>query len=484
MSRERFDELLDDWAEGRLAGSDAREFEALLLSNPNWRGEAECHRSFLQLVRTAPRPTAPPRLMSEAMRRARSGEEIPNPYEMHQKVIDIQQTIEAKRRKQSGTSRRWIYGLAAALLVTAGGYTAFQMTMDARDATPSATESPAAESPGGEAMPAGRGRMIADARKVHSDEELVTLESTASQTEIEERNGFERSFFSHTTRDDSANRKSVILAQLLNEEIGPAPAREARPVAAQPSATGAAAATDPLLMPDSAPKELARAESPASADDLSKVMSAFAPPSPSRMKRGAPPAAKPAEPTREEVAYYDPSEGTISHGDVWRVKDGPTAPAPEFAASARDELPAVSGTLDEKSPAPAAPASAPAAPAIPERDLIFLMEQGQQAGGFISAMKTATGETKAPLGPHVSEQRHARFINLPRDGARELTLVFADRKSLQAFLTRVRTLPLPAAGDQTGSTPADYLDVTRYTTLVSQDERTGYITLAIRPLLP
>lgn len=134
MSRDRFDDLLDDWAKGSLSNSEAREFESLLLSHPSWRHEAESHRAFMNLVESAPRPSAPPQLLRTALERARSSDEYPNPYDrVH--VVDLDKELEARRARR-GSTWGWLYGAAAAALLLAAGIGAWEMiNPDARELT-------------------------------------------------------------------------------------------------------------------------------------------------------------------------------------------------------------------------------------------------------------------------------------------------------------------------------------------------------------
>ncbi|MBI5154913.1 hypothetical protein HZA57_06720, partial [Candidatus Poribacteria bacterium] len=70
MSRERFEELLDDWARGRLTPDEAREFDALAGSGEDWREEAEAHRALLRAISAARAVRAPEGLLAGALEKA------------------------------------------------------------------------------------------------------------------------------------------------------------------------------------------------------------------------------------------------------------------------------------------------------------------------------------------------------------------------------------------------------------------------------
>ncbi|MEO8376891.1 MAG: hypothetical protein ABI579_04405 [Candidatus Sumerlaeota bacterium] len=65
--RERFEELVGDYAEGALSPADASSWDALLVSHPAWRGEAEQERALVSMLRSAGKLKAPATLKAEVL---------------------------------------------------------------------------------------------------------------------------------------------------------------------------------------------------------------------------------------------------------------------------------------------------------------------------------------------------------------------------------------------------------------------------------
>lgn len=125
MNRERFDELLDVWAEGRLTADQAREFESLLVAHPVLRAEADTHRAFLSMVRSSPLPQTPPELLERALRRAREEQRRERALTSARVVPVPPRTID--RRQMRAARLRWMYSAAAAIaLMVGGGYLVLQ----------------------------------------------------------------------------------------------------------------------------------------------------------------------------------------------------------------------------------------------------------------------------------------------------------------------------------------------------------------------
>lgn len=131
MSRALFDELIDDWARGRLPASEAAEFEALLSADPDLRAEAEEHRRLLEVIAAAPPVRAPKGLLEEALRRARSDEEIPDPFAGSEaRVIPVVPPGGAASSRRSA-SRPWAMAAAVAALLVVGGGSMLLMRSEA-----------------------------------------------------------------------------------------------------------------------------------------------------------------------------------------------------------------------------------------------------------------------------------------------------------------------------------------------------------------
>jgi hypothetical protein len=74
--RDRFDELVGDYAEGALAPADRAEFEALCAAHPEWRAEAEDERRLVESLRAMPQVAAPAGLLAGALKKARTAEVV------------------------------------------------------------------------------------------------------------------------------------------------------------------------------------------------------------------------------------------------------------------------------------------------------------------------------------------------------------------------------------------------------------------------
>jgi hypothetical protein len=435
MNRDRFDELLDDWADGRLAGKEAREFESLLLSNPGWRGEAESHRAFLQLVRSAPPVTAPPHLLGQALQRARS--EAPNPYEVHRNVVDLSQMFAQRRRQQrAASSRRWLYSAAAACFLIGGGYVAFDLTMR-----------PAAKPAADESGPIALGTAKqASVEGLGFDHDGVTAGRAVSTTVVERVRSHEPTLFAPAASEAKPSEvRTRLLVELLRDEIGPVPATAATPERA--------------------------------AGSYRDSMTSFAPPQTRRQVAPAPG----SEPALEA------QETTIAAGDVYRARE-----EDRFDARAR----AASGTIDTSffdwdaryDPTNATVSgsgivrfdSSKPAVTIAARERNFFIAQSVAAGGaprqfqFVESVVHVPDVVPAEV--RDPERADVWFGNFGSEPLVGLTLDFPGRTEYQDFLLRVRTQPL----DRTG--PSQLLDVTRFSAVVSTDQETGRLTLHLRPL--
>ncbi|MEQ8820740.1 MAG: hypothetical protein RLY93_10880 [Sumerlaeia bacterium] len=126
-ARERFEELLDDYAFGTLSEDERAEFEALMAANEEWRPEADGHARIVSAIRSAPRPAAPQGLLAGALAKAREPEMIPTRKSpaASAKIEDI-----TPRR-----GRAWIWAAAAAVLFLGVGITAWQANLEEPSAT-------------------------------------------------------------------------------------------------------------------------------------------------------------------------------------------------------------------------------------------------------------------------------------------------------------------------------------------------------------
>lgn len=110
-ARDRFEELLLDYVEDALPAPDRSEFEALCAANPSWRSEAEAERGLVSMMKKVPRRRAPEGILAAALADARRAP-----------VVEIAPTPAGDGETSGRRSRAWFapFAAAAAILVVAG----------------------------------------------------------------------------------------------------------------------------------------------------------------------------------------------------------------------------------------------------------------------------------------------------------------------------------------------------------------------------
>lgn len=414
MNRERFEELLDDWARGRLAADEAAAFERALAGDPDLEAEARDHRRLLAAIESAPRAAAPAGLLAGALARARAvgfedDDEDETPAAPPAVVVEVR-----------ALPRKWFYGAAAAAVLVLGGVGAWQLRPLVEE--PSLAQSPtrALSDSMARGEAAARLQALADA----FDEPLLLPDSADDAFDPAVR---ERRFIPEATGEGAfAPASEMRLAEPLvagqvveggDDAFGffafaeAPPAREAEP-APPAAAPGGFAVADAPRVPEPVPAPMIDAEAPAPETAIAQAPERATPATP-RLGR-AEPAPSPA---RRVVAA--PPTPRLDEGSALAIAAG-FRPAAESTG----------------------PVSDAAVPPIPSHELEHLLLQAARAGGALApATANSIERLSGAAGPWIADDAaNAAAIT-------HLMIAFPSRDAYNAFRMNLRIVPMILPGE-------------------------------------